>query len=392
MSQPASRTDFKIAILIETSTAYGRGLLRGISRFARSQTNWSMYLKPSGKDGALPNLKHWNVDGLLVRIHDRRLADRVLAAGIPAVDLGYAVLDLFPWKISNHQEQVGRLAAEHLLACELRHYAFCGWGPSHPPAKVWEHTRLESFQRTIARRGFSVHVYESPQRPKDRTWRLAQQHLADWLAALPKPVGLMASNDERALEVLDAAHLAGIQVPAEMALIGVDNDEVLCETTSPTLSSVALDLERVGQEGAALLDRLLHGRPYPRRPILVPPIGVVARTSTDVVAVDDVLVVSAMRCIRRQIHQRLNVADLLKELHVSRKTLELRFRAALGRTPYEEILRARMLHVQQLLLHTDWPLRRVAAESGFSCVENFHNVFQRELGQTPSQFRAQRDH
>ena len=379
----------KIAVLIETSTAYGRGLLRGISRYAVSQSNWSLYLKPSGKDGALSHLKDWNVDGLLVRVHDRRLADRVLSAGIPAVDLGYAIPDLFPWKITNDQQQVGQLAAEHLLGCGLKHFAFCGWGPAHPTARVWEQARLQSFRKRLAKCGYDAHAYEWPQRATERTWSKARKHLAAWLRALPKPVGVMAANDERALELLDAAHSAGLAVPAEIALIGVDNDEVLCEATSPNLSSVALNLEQIGHTGAALLHRLIRGRSYPRRPIHVSPLGVVARASTDVVATDDEIVVTAIRYIHQHIHQRLNVADVLKAVAVSRKTLEVRFSATIGRTPYEEIIRRRILRVKELLIHTDWPLKRIAQQSGFPHLENLHNVFRREVGQTPGGFRAQ---
>lgn len=383
------RSDTKIAVLIETSTAYGRGLLRGISGFALSQPHWSLYLKPSGKDGSLPHLKDWNVDGLLVRVHDRRLADRVLNAGIPAVDLGYAIPDLFPWKISNDQQQVGRLAAEHLLACGLRHFACCGWGPAHPTARVWECARFESFRATIGERGHRAQIYEWPKRTKDRAWSAARKHLAAWLRSLPKPVGIMAANDERALELLDAAHSVGLEVPAEIAVIGVDNDDVLCEAAFPNLSSVALNLERLGREGAALLNRLIQGRPYPRRPIRVAPLGVVRRASTDVVAVDDEIVAAAVRFIHRNIHRPLNVSDVLKATAVSRKTLELRFGLAFGRTPYEEILRRRMLRVKELLIHTDWPLKRIAQESGFAHLENLHNVFRREVGRTPGEFRSQ---
>lgn len=378
-----------MAVLIETSTAYGRGLLRGISRFAHAQPHWSLYLKPSGKDGALRNLKDWNVDGVLVRVHDRRLADRVLSSSLPVVDLGYAIPHMFPWKISNDQEQVGRLAAEHLLDRAMRNFAFCGWGPAHPTAEIWEMARLRSFRRTIRQRGHEVAIYEWPERAKDRAWLPAQKHLAAWLKSLPKPVGLMAANDERALEILDAARDAAVNVPDEVAVIGVDNDEVLCQAAAPSLTSVALNLERIGYEGAAMLDRLIAGGAGPKKRVRVPPVGVVARASTDVVAVADDLVVAAVRFIERNIHKPLCVADVLKEVNVSRKTLEVRFTSAMQRTPYAEILRRRMLRVKDLLTQTDWTTRKIAAESGFLHVENLHNVFRRETGQTPGEFRAQ---
>jgi LacI family transcriptional regulator len=379
----------KVAVLIETSTAYGRGLLRGISRFANAEGKWALYLKPSGKDGALKNLKDWNVDGILVRVHHRHLADQVLGAGLPVVDLGYAIPDLFPWKISNDQTLVGQAAVEHLVDCGLRNFAFCGWGPAHPTADIWERVRMESARRLLHARGFGLSVYEWPRRTADRAWGAAQKHLAAWLGSLPKPVGLIAANDERALEILDAAQGAGIAVPDEIALVGVDNDEVLCEAANPSLSSVALNLERIGYEGARLLDRLMKGRSYPRRPLLIPPVRVAVRASTDVVATVDEVVAAAVRFIRKNLHRAVNVDDVLGEVHVSRKTLELRFQRELQRSPYEEIQRRRMLRVKELLSQTDWSMKRIAAECGFRHVENLYSVFRREVGRTPGKFRTE---
>jgi LacI family transcriptional regulator len=377
----------KVAVLIETSTAYGRGLLRGISRFAGA-AGWSLYLKPSGKDGALRNLKDWDVDGMLVRVHHRRLAKRVLGAGLPVVDLGYAISDRFPWRISNDQGLVGRAAVEHLLDCGLGRFAFCGWGPAHPTAEIWERARMESARRSLAARGYELAVYEWPRRRAERTWNAAQKHLAAWLKSLPKPVGLIAANDERAVEILDAAQGARIAVPDEIALVGVDNDEVLCEAVNPSLSSVALDLERIGYEGAKLLDRLMKGRGYPKRPILIPPVRVAVRASTDIVATADEVVAGAIRFIRRNLDRGVSVDDVLGEVQVSRKTLELRFRRELRRSPYEEIQRRRMQRVKDLLSQTDRSMKRIAAECGFRHVENLYNVFRREVGLTPGMYRS----
>lgn len=380
----------RVALLIETSTSYGRGLLRGISRFAKTNGKWSLFLEPSGADGSLVHAERWEADGLLVRVHTRRLADRVLKTSLPAVDLGYVIPDLFPWSISNHQQRVGEVAAEHLLACGLRNFGFCGWGPAHPPAKAWEPIRLDAFRRVIGRTGGTVAAYTWPRLKRDREWNRAQPHLAEWLHAQPRPIGIMAANDLRASQLLDAARRAGLRVPEDIAIIGVDNDEMLCELSTPSISSVALNLERIGYEGAGLLSKLMRGRPYPKRPIRIPPLGVMARQSTDVIATDDALIADAVRFIRSRFQDPIDVSDVLNHIGVSRRTLELRFRDAMGCSPYQELHRCRLNHARSLLLETELTVRQIASRCGFPYVENFHAVFRREESMTPSQFRQRR--
>lgn len=377
----------RIALLIETSTSFGRGLLRGISRYAKTRRNWDLFFEPGGPEETFPLLKRWKPHGMLVRVHQRRMANRVLKAGIPAVDLGYVIPDLFPWSLSNHQEEVGRAAAEHLLGRGFQHFAFCGWGPQDPSARDWETRRLDSFQATVGTP--KVVVYSWPARANERLWRREQSRLARWLKGLPKPIGLFASNDIRASHVLSAARLAGLRVPEDIGLIGVDNDEVLCEVTSPTLSSVALDLEGMGMRGAKLLDGLLDGKDFQGEVIRVPPIGVVARQSTDVVATDDDHVVRAVRHMRDHLAEGIDIRDVVAALPISRKALELRFKAALHRTPLDELNRLRIERARELIGQTTMPIKQIAGECGFRYLENFHATFRRLTGKTPGEYRKQ---
>ncbi len=376
----------RIALLIETSTSFGRGLLQGIANYARSNSNWDLFFEPSGADESIHLLKRWDPHGMLVRVHDRNLADRILQAKIPTVDLGYVIPDLFPWSLSNHQEEVGQLAGEHLAGRGFQKFAFCGWGPRDPSAGVWESQRLASFEAAVGR---PVDVYQWPAKAAEREWKREQSNLVDWLAGLPKPVGIFACNDMRASHVLGAARLAGIRVPEDLGLIGVDNDEVLCGVLSPTLSSVALNLEGMGRRGAELLDGLLDGQNFAGEVIRVSPLGVMARQSTDVVATEDQLVIRAVRIMRKRLGEGIDVAGVVAALPISRKALEVRFKKALNRTPLAELTRLRIDRARELLRYTNWPIKRIASECGFRYLENFHAAFRRVAGKTPGEYRKE---
>jgi LacI family transcriptional regulator len=382
----------RVAILVETSTAYGRGVVAGIARYARRHGPWSLFVEPGFAPTAFQP-KSWRVSGAIVSLgHLRRPGIQRGLSGIPVVDLDLLPPQKFPHGICNNQPAVGRLAAEHLRTCGLRHFAFCGWGPADSMSTVWEAARRQGFIEAARGMGCEPKVYEWPQRKRDRSWSREQLHLAGWLASLARPVGrpvgLMASNDQRARHVLEAARLAGLRVPDDLAVIGVDNDELLCEMSSPSLSSIALNTGRLGFEAAARLDRLMKRRRVPELPIVVDPTGVVVRRSTDLLALEDQAVAEAVRLIRENAHKPLQVSDILRSVRVSRRSLEMRFRRVLGWSPHQEIARVRLARLQELLASTDWPLSRLAAAAGFSRPEHMHAVFRAATGMTPTRYRA----
>lgn len=378
----------KVALLIETSSSYGRGLLRGIARYARLQGPWSFFLEPGAQEETPPPLHDWGVDGVITLFRTRRQARRILATRIPVVDLDFTLPGLVPWGVCNDEAGVARTAAEHLLSRGLRHFAFVGWPAVEDGISLWESQRQKAFADTVKKAGFSSSTYRWPTRAADRGWGREQKSLAAWLKSLPKPAGIMASNDQRARHVLEAARVAAIAIPDDLAVIGVDNDETLCELSTPSISSIALDTDTIGYQGAAMLDRLMHGRRVPRRAELVPPLGVIARRSTDMLAMADPTVVEAVRFMDANIGRPIRIADVLAVARLSRKTLEVRFRRVLGRTPHEELQRRRLERVKTLLQQTDWPLKQIARAAGFTYVEHLHLIFRREVGMTPAAFRA----
>lgn len=372
----------QVALLIETSNAYARGLLQGIVHYIREHKPWSFHLMEQGRGDDPPAwLENWKGDGIIARIETPRIARAVVRAGLPTVDVSAArLVPELPW-VETDDEQIARLAAEHLLERGFKHFGYCG--DSRFNWSVW---RENHFRSRLAAAQQTLHVY----RPDVAASDLAAQvgDIRRWLQELPKPIGIMACYDIRGQQLLDACRSAGVAVPGEVAVIGVDNDALLCDLASPPMSSVIPNTHRTGYEAAALLDRLMAGKRVAPVPHLIAPLGVAARQSTDVLAVDDRDVARAVQFIREHACEGINVSDLLRAVPLSRRVLEQRFQRLLGRTPREEILHVRLNRVQQLLVETDLPLYLIAERTGFEHVEYLSVVFKRETGKTTSAFRA----
>jgi len=381
----------KVALLIETAREYGRGVLRGVVRYARLHGPWAFYVTPGDRDQALPEMKHWGGTGIIARIETQKVAQAILATGLPVVALDLSETQLAP---SNPLSQIcelysdsyhaAQLAAIHLLEKGFKHYAFVGTA-----AGIWSKRRQESFVKHIRQAGFKVNVYEQPKNKHDREWAREQKFMAEWLHKLPKPIGLMACNDDRGREVLEACRAANMGVPEEVAVIGVDNDSLLCELANPPLSSVVLNAEHGGFEAAALLDRMMSGHTVntPER-IAVEPLQVITRRSTDMVALEDLQVAHAVRFIHENAGQPIQVKDIVNALGISRRTLEIRFRSAIGKSMNEKIQQAHLERAKRLLLETDLPLPKVAEAAGYNSTSYLAVVFHEAFGMTPAKFRS----
>jgi LacI family transcriptional regulator len=375
-----------VALLIETSNAYARGLLRGIRAYIREHRSWSIYLGEHRRGEPAPHwLQRWHGDGIIARIENAAIAEAVVASGIPAVDVSAArhVPNLL--YVETDDAAIARLAADHLLGRGFRHFAYCG-----DPAFNWSNWREEHFQQRITQAGFDCHLYQpSWNRGGTAPWDREREDLAGWIRTLPRPVGVMACYDIRGREVLDVCRQLGISVPDEVALIGVDNDELICDLADPPLSSVIPDTQRTGYEAARLLDLLMAGQSELPLAHLIPPLGIAVRSSTDVLATDDADVSAAVRFIRAHASEGIKVEDVLRAVPLSRRVLESRFEKLLGRTPHEEITRVQVERVKELLAETDLSLAAVAHRAGYKHVEYMSVVFKRETGLPPSEYRRQ---
>lgn len=377
----------KVALLVETSNAYGRELLHGVRAWMRENSLWSVFLAEHGRGDAPPSwLGSWRGDGIIARIENRRIERAVRATRLPVVDLSAAMLMKgIPW-LETDDKAIGRLAAEHFLERGFRNLAFCGESRFN-----WSRWREESFSSHIRQKGMSLSVFNPGSTGRagaGRDWESDQRQLTLWIRSLPKPVGIFACYDIRAMDVMEACRRSGHRVPDEVAVLGVDNDELLCDLADPPLSSVIPDVRRTGYAAAGLLDRLMRGERVKAGCTLFAPLGVATRQSTDVVAVEDPQVSMAVRYIREHACGGMGVEDLLGQVSLSRRVLEYRFRKLLGRSPHEQILRVRMDRAKRLLAETDLTLAEVAERTGFVHVEYLSVVFKREVGIPPGRYRT----
>jgi len=382
----------KVALLVEWSRNFGRGVLRGIGQYVQTHGRWKVYHTERKLSDTAPSwLRNWQGDGIIARIENRKLAAQIKQLGLPVVDLfEHEDGGTIPAVITDNQA-IARLAAEHLIERGLRHFAYCGL-----PGVFSSDDRSRHFVEHLTALGYAVSVYAPPRRHR-RTLIAAsedyelrcEETIARWLQSLPKPVGLMACNDLRAHQILMACGDLNLPVPEEVAVIGVDNDEVICELSQPPLSSVEQHPEEGGYQAAALLDRLMQGEAPSLDKTIVEPRGVVARQSTDLVAVADADVAAALHYIRQHACDGIDVDDLLAHVPMSRRTLERRFAALLGRSPRDEITRVQLGHVKQLLTMTNYPLAKIAQLAGFRYVESMCVLFKKATGQTPGQYRRE---
>lgn len=373
-----------VALLIETSNSYARGVLEGIAQYNRHQRRWSIFL-PEQERGARPPrwLEHWRGDGILARIETDRIAAALRKTKLPVVDVSAArFLPDIPW-VETDDAEIARIGVDHLSDRGFRHLAYCGDAGFN-----WSNWRKEAFQEIVRTKGLQSYLYDSLSRlASDYSWDREKQGLLNWLSQLPRPVGILACYDIQAQKLLEASRELNLAVPEQVAVLGVDNDRLVCELSDPPLSSIACNTHRTGLEAARLLDRMMDGEPIEPNPVLVEPQGIVVRQSTDILAIDDPEIARALRFIRENAFLGIRVADVLREVPLSRRVLETRFQRAIGRTPHQEITRLKIERVKELLSATDAPLAEIARRTGFEHVEYLSVFFKRATGLAPGQYR-----
>lgn len=389
-SSPGRRTRaavgrrLQVALLLESSTRWGAGIIEGVCRQVEERGfDWGLWFEPRGRAEQLTMPKKWRPDGVIARVTHAALADEIVTRGISAVDVSWYRLrpESIP-RCSVDEDQAATAAAEYLVSLGLRQFAYCG-----SPARPAYHDRFRAaFQAALAGRGLPC---------LDLSWKVLSatpQHLPDAplvaaLAEAAKPLGVLAFDGATARRVVEACRNAGVAVPAEAAVLSGEYDDLSSRTSRPAISSLDHSPERIGRRAADLLADVIAGRADAADSISFPTAGVVTRQSTDMLAIDDPLVAEAVRMIRSRARDGLQVAEVVRQLKVSRRLLEQRFLKAIGHTPGEEIRRVRLALARHLLATTNDCLATVAAASGFEYPETLSRTFRRELGTTPSAYR-----
>jgi len=382
-AKPRKRT----ILLALTSTHHG--FYRGAARYA-AEHDWHV-VADMIYDATIP--VGWRGDGILSFVgHWEELAKYVISAGVPVVEISSVRKDLgIPCVMEDNQE-IGRLGAEHLLERNFKNFV---WAPFCDDAVNEE--RFQGFAALVRSVGFDcvrllpVNTRRSARLSRHVNWTLRRRWVIHTIQSLRYPLGIFCYNDCVAADLVDACIEAGIQIPDQVAVLGVDNDPVICDCVQVPLSSVRHDLEGMAYEAAALLDRLINGERPPKMPKRIPPKGVVTRKSTEVLAVEDPKVSAALRYIQGNFSGgNLSVDDVVAHCGVPRRSLERAFRKELERTMLHEILRVRINHAQKLLETTPLSVTDIAAQSGFASLNHFFRVFHARTGLTPRAFRLAR--
>ena len=374
-----------IALLIETSNVYGRGMIEGVRNYERVHHPWSISLPEMQRGGDPPPwLEDWSGSGIIARIENQAMATAIRKTGLPVVDVSAARLLPDAPCVETDDRAIAKAASSHLIERGFRDLAYSG-----EQRYNWSSQRGEYFRQYAEAANCRFHEYSSPATIRQPRSTKEIQRLSEWLESLPRPVGIMTNYDLRAQLILDLCRDLNIAVPEEIAVVSVDNDTLLCDLCDPPLSSVILDAHRTGYLAASLLDQLMAGEELPGEIHLVLPLGLQTRQSTDVTAVDDSDVAAALRYIREYACEGIQVNDVIKQVPVSRRVLESRFKDYIGRSPHEEINRIRMQRVKTLLVETNLTLATIAKRSGFNYVEYMNEAFKKQVGTTPGKYRKE---
>ena len=381
-----------VAILLSNADGEHTRLLRGVLRFTQLHAPWLMDVR-TGRAGEPEgfNPRNWNYTGILTNRISPNLSALIRRHRTPTIVLN----DIWPeghplGRINCDNATIARIAADYLTGCGFRNFAFVG----ERSGLVWSSEREKAFAAELARRGFGCQIYDGDPpfaKVSENEWGTDDmQRLQEWLLRLPKPTAVFAAYDMRARQIEDACRMARINVPGDIAILGVDNDEILCETASPPLSSIAMSTEDAGFRAAELLAKAMTSKRTVRgtTDILYTGTQVIVRHSTERVSHSDDLVQRCCELAEANIGRRFNVKDLVKILHVSRRTLETRFRAATGRSLNDEITNLRIRQAKTLLARTSRSQSEIAAACGFCDASHMNVVFHRRCGAPPSAFRS----
>jgi LacI family transcriptional regulator len=379
---------YKIILLIDFAEDYSKSLMKGINSYSREFGPWVFCRMPLfhretvGLDGILKWALEWKADGIIGQLYNDKAIGKFVEAGIPVVAQDFKERFTDIPNITGAYHETGHMGADYFLKKGFTNFAFYGFGDI-----VWSRERAEGFEERVKSTGHKVHYFEHKKARSTELWYYKPSSLSRWLKSLPKPIGLMACDDNQGQHITEACRHLGIRIPEEVAVLGVDNDEMICDLSDPPLSSIALDVEKGGYDTARLLDHMIKNGISEYHDILVKPTQVITRHSTDIYATNDDHIATSLKFIHQNIDKNLHVDEVVKQVPLSRRALEKRFLEITGYPVYKYIFNLRIEKFTQKLLDTDMSVFEIALDMGLTDSKNIARQFRQVKGCSPSVYR-----
>lgn len=386
----------KIAFAHNNITHNTEGLMAGITDYIRDKGHWQLIVWPESSKESLSFLKQRGCKGAFVSTQTTTKAKELLQIDIPIIALSTLQnVSNLPY-ITANSESVARMAGEYFLRKKFKNFAFFGLTQAQ-----WSLDRMKFFSRYLAEEGYKVHTYEEQIPiindfvPFTTLWinitpSTGQEKLMEWLGQLPKPVAILASCDLFACHLINIANEAKLNVPDEVAILGVNDDRALCNICDPPMSSIALNFKKAGYESAKLLDRIISGQQAMEgQCIEIQPTHIEGRGSTDIFAIDDSEIIQVLKYIKQNSNKPLQVDEIANHVYISKRSLQLRFRKAMGRSIHDQIVQAHFELAKALLIETNLSIDEIASRSGFLYTSNMRRAFKQIAGMLPQKYRQQ---
>jgi len=376
----------KILLLTDLTSQYSRSLLKGIMRYSKEQGNWVFQRMPmyyrmlNGEKGVVAWAKEWKADAVIAQLSDVNI-EMLNNLSIPIIVQNYSDRNPLVSNLTGDYFKTGVMAADFFIQKGYSNFAFYGFNGS-----VWSRERRDGFISQLKHNGFKTFVKTNASDDSDK-WNKDHEAIAKWLQMLPKPLALFACDDLYALHVTEACNMFNISVPEEVAVLGVDNDELLCNISNPPLSSILLNAEQGGYEAGHLIHQLINKEITEPFNIVVPPLMIVRRTSTDRYAVDDKYIRSVLEFIDKNFTRHILVDELVSLVPLSRRVLEKRFKKEIHQSIHQYIMDLRLEYFKHLLLTSDEKMYDMAIKSGLSDCKNLSRFFKKRFDQSPAQYR-----
>jgi LacI family transcriptional regulator len=374
----------RVAVLIETDDSWGREVVESIARYAH-ENHWTLLISPRDAQHRLRLPSRWKGDGAIVSLRDTAILKHVKSARVPAVDVAIQMPEeRWLGRVATDDNARASMAFDHFCSRHFEHFACFS-----PPIGRYSADRALAFRSVVERAGYTCSLF-TPPRNKTVGWDVNQPLVAAWLRSLPKPLAVFAADPYPARQLIEICQSEGLRIPDEIAVLAGDTDDLLCNIATPRISSVELACHKLGRSACEMLTSMMDGAPAPHDPVLLPPLRVIARHSTEILAVEDRDLAQIVQYIRDRAAEGIRVSDILRAFPISRRSLEQRFRNILGRSPAEEIRRTRLQHARKLLVETDMSVAEIATASGVCSGAQLASAFRRYLGIRPSALREGR--